>query len=184
VSSTLFLFFVESRLGAPGWEGPLLVLFFLSAAFSAPVWSRLAQRYGARNTLLAAMVLSIVAFLFVLTLGEGEILPFALICVVTGATIGADLTLLPALFARRMADIAPNAGTGFGLWSLVQKLTLAFAAVLLLPILEASGFVSGATGNSTDALRTLTYLYALVPCLLKLIAIALLLATPMKETNA
>jgi GPH family glycoside/pentoside/hexuronide:cation symporter len=184
VSSTLFLFFVESRLGAPGWEGPLLVLFFLSAAFSAPVWSRLAQRYGARSTLLAAMVLSIVAFLFVLTLGEGDILPFALICVVTGATIGADLTLLPALFARRMADIAPNAGTGFGLWSLVQKLTLAFAAVLLLPILEASGFVSGATGNSSDALRTLTYLYALVPCLLKLIAIALLLATPMKETNA
>jgi GPH family glycoside/pentoside/hexuronide:cation symporter len=83
-----------------------------------------------------------------------------------------------------MADIAPNAGTGFGLWSLVQKLTLAFAAVLLLPILEASGFISGATDNSADALRTLTYLYALVPCLLKLIAIALLLATPMKETNA
>ncbi|MCE8458864.1 MFS transporter, partial [Rhodovulum sulfidophilum] len=31
VTSTLFLFFVESRLGLPGWEGPLLVLFFLSA---------------------------------------------------------------------------------------------------------------------------------------------------------
>ena len=26
VSSTLFLFYVESRLGAVGWEGPLLVL--------------------------------------------------------------------------------------------------------------------------------------------------------------
>ena len=29
VSSTLFLFFVESRLEAPGWDGPFLLLFFL-----------------------------------------------------------------------------------------------------------------------------------------------------------
>lgn len=183
VSSTLFLFFVESRLAAPGWEGPLLVLFFLAAAFSAPVWSRLAEHFGTRRTLLAAMILSIITFLFVLTLGPGDIVPFAVICVITGATIGADLTLLPALFARRMAEISPNAGQGFGLWSLVQKLTLAFAAVLLLPALEAAGFQSGSPDNSEDALRMLSILYALVPSLLKLIAIALLIATPMKETR-
>jgi len=183
VSSTLFLFFVESRLDAPGWEGPLLVLFFLAAAFSAPVWSRLAEHFGTRRVLLAAMVLSIVTFLFVLTLGPGDILLFAVICVITGATIGADLTLLPALFARRMAEVSPNAGQGFGLWSLVQKLTLAVAAVALLPVLEAAGFQSGDPDNSESALRTLTLLYALVPGLLKLIAIALLLATPMDETR-
>jgi len=39
VSSTLFLFFVESKLDGAGWEGPLLVLFFLAAAISSPVWS-------------------------------------------------------------------------------------------------------------------------------------------------
>ncbi len=183
VSSTLFLFFVESGLQAPGWEGPLLVLFFLAAAASAPVWSRLAERFGTKETLLAAMVISIIAFLFVLTLGPGDTTAFAVISIVTGATIGADLTLLPALFARRMAEISPNAGQGFGLWSLVQKLTLAFAAVLLLPILEAAGFVSGSQDNTETALTTLTYLYALVPCVLKLIAIALLAATPLKETH-
>jgi len=32
VSSTLFLFFVGSVLDAEGWEGPLLILFFLAAA--------------------------------------------------------------------------------------------------------------------------------------------------------
>jgi MFS family permease len=37
VSSTLFLFFVESRLDAPGWEGPLLVLFLVSGCFRAGV---------------------------------------------------------------------------------------------------------------------------------------------------
>jgi GPH family glycoside/pentoside/hexuronide:cation symporter len=181
VSSTLFLFFVESRLGAPGWEGPLLVLFFLAAALSAPFWAKAAEHYGAKSVLLVAMILAVASFATVLGLGEGDIMIFAAICVISGATIGADLTLLPALFARRMADIAPSGAQGFGLWSLVSKFTLAIAAAILLPILQNVGFTSGSTDNPELALTTLTQLYALVPCALKLVAIALLLATPMKE---
>ena len=127
------------------------------------------------------MVLAIVSFAFVLTLGPGDTTTFAIICIASGATIGADLTLMPALFARRMAAISPNAGQGFGLWSLVTKFTLAFAAAALLPLLEVSGFRSGVTDNPAFALQVLTYLYALVPCLLKLVAIALLVATPLEE---
>ncbi len=181
VSSTLFLFYVESRLGAPGWEGPLLVLFFLAAAASSPFWAWLSDRVGPKRALLGAMGLAIASFAGVLALGEGDIWIFALICVASGATIGADLTLLPAMFARRMAQISPNGGQGFGLWSLVSKFTLAFAAAVLLPILQLSGFTSGAANNPDTALATLTYLYALVPCFLKLVAIGLLVATPLED---
>ena len=181
VSSTLFLFYVESRLQAPGWEGPMLVLFFLAAAASAPGWAWAASRVGAKPTLLSAMVLAILSFAFVLTLGPGDITAFAIVCIASGATIGADLTLMPALFARRMGQISPNGGQGFGLWSLVTKFTLAFAAAALLPLLETSGFVSGRADNPQSALQVLTYLYALVPCLLKLVAIGLLVATPLEE---
>ncbi len=180
VSSTLFLFFVESRLLAPGWEGPLLLLFFLAAAASAPVWGRLAERYGAKTILLLAMVLAILSFGFAAALGPGDTLPFALICLASGAALGADLTLLPAIFARRMAVIAPNAAQAFGLWSFVSKFTLAFAAVTLLPLLESAGFTSGAS-NPAQALTLLSALYALVPCALKLIAIGLLATTRLPE---
>ncbi|WP_084860917.1 MFS transporter [Salibaculum halophilum] len=183
VSSTLFLFFVESRLDAPGWEGPLLVLFFLAAAASAPGWGALARRFGARRVLLAAMVLAVVSFGFTLMLGAGDTVPFAAICIASGATIGADLTLLPAMFARRMAAIAPNAGQGFGLWSLVSKFTLALAAAVLLPVLEWTGFRAGAEAQPEAALAMLTVLYALVPSVLKLVAIALLAATQLEETT-
>jgi GPH family glycoside/pentoside/hexuronide:cation symporter len=178
VSSTLFLFFVESRLDAPGWEGPLLLLFFVAAAAAAPLWGALAERIGAKSALLAAMVLAIVAFSFAMMLGSGDTIWFAIICLASGAAVGADLTLLPAIFARRMETVAPNASEGFALWGFVSKLTLAFAAIALLPILEASGFVSGAA-NSETALTTLTLLYAGVPCALKLVAIGLLIATPL-----
>ena len=180
VSSTLFLFFVESRLGGTGWEGPLLVLFFLAAALSAPLWSLLASRWGGKRTLLIAMVIAVISFGFALTLQTDEMNQFAIICVVSGATIGADLTLLPAMFARRMAKVSPNGGQGFGLWALVSKFTLAFAAVILLPLLENAGFVAGADDVPDAALTMLTLLYAGVPSVLKLVAIGLLVATDLE----
>lgn len=181
VTSTLFLFYVDARLGAPGWDGALLVLFFLAAAVSAPVWAALAQRFGARPTLLAAMALAVVSFAFTLTLGTGDAVPFAVICVASGASIGADLTLLPAAFARRMAKVSPTGGQGFGLWSLVNKLTLAIAAAVLLPLLQRAGYAADATAVPETALTLLTWLYAGVPLALKLAAIALLARTDLEK---
>jgi GPH family glycoside/pentoside/hexuronide:cation symporter len=178
VSSTVFLFFVGSVLDAEGWEGGLLILYFLAAAGTIPIWSRLAARYGERPVLLVAMALAIATFSVVLTLEAGDVGLFAAICFMSGALIGADFAILPALFARRMADIAPEAGAAFGLWAFVQKAALALAAATMLPALDAVGF-SAAAGpeNSAEALQLLTWLYALVPCILKLGAMALLAMT-------
>lgn len=179
VTSTLFLFFVESRLEAAGWEGPLLVIFFLAAALSAAGWSRAASRFGTGRTLLAAMILSILSFGWAASLAAGDAVPFLVICLLSGAATGADLTLLPAAFARRMAEVSPRAGQGFGLWSLVNKATLAVAAAALLPLLQAAGFVPGAAGSPKAALSLLSVLYAGVPVGLKLVALALLAVTPL-----
>lgn len=183
ITSTLFLYFVESRLAAPGFEGVFLLLFFLSAAVSSFAWARLAQRYGAKPILLAAMALSIVTFIFAATLGAGDLWAFGIICGASGAALGADMTLLPAIFARRLAALETKGAEAlaFGLWSFVSKLSLAIAAGTLLAILDAYGFKSGQS-NTAAALQTLTILYALVPCALKLVAMAVLAATPVPET--
>ena len=179
VSSTLFLFFVESRLAAPGWEGPLLILFFLAAAGAAPIWARIAARIGERRALLAGMVLSIAAFAWALTLGPGDTAAFAAICLATGAALGADMVILPAIFARRLATIAPGGAEGFGLWAFASKATLALAAVALLPLLERAGFTPGAATQPAVALTLLGLLYAGAPLILKTLAAALLLAAPL-----
>jgi GPH family glycoside/pentoside/hexuronide:cation symporter len=176
VTSTLFLFFVESRLQLPGSEGPLLLLFFLSAAASTPLWTLLARRHGPKPTLLAAMILAIASFLWTLTLGTGDLIPFALICAVSGAALGADLTLLPAIFAQRLAQTGTPEAAAFGLWSFVSKLSLALAALTILPALQAASFRPG-TENTEPALQMLTLIYAGLPCVLKISAIALLART-------
>ena len=174
VSSTLFLFYVEIALEAPGYEGPLLLLFFLSAAIAAPFWGVMAERWGAKRVLLLAMVLAIVTFGGALFLGPGDVWLFVIVCAASGAVLGADMTLLPALFATRMAQISPSAAEGFGLWSFVSKFTLALAAVALLPMLERAGLQSGIGQRPQEAVEMLILLYAGVPCVLKVIAIALL----------
>ncbi len=181
VTSTLFLFFVESRLAAPGFEGPLLLLFFLSAAVSVPLWARIAAHFGQKRSLFAGMVLAVAAFLWAAFLGAGDWVAFAVICAASGAALGADMTLLPALFARRLGQLGQGGeGAAFGLWSFVSKLSLALAAAVLLPTLGAAGFVSGGA-NSPDTLMLLSLLYAALPCALKLLAIVLLARTTVPE---
>jgi len=181
VTSTLFLFFVESRIGAPDLAGPLLLLFFLAAAVSAPVWGRLAAVYGQKRVLRGGMVLAILAFLYALRLGTGDIVAFAVISAASGAALAADMVLLPAIFARHMAVRGAGEAMGFGLWSFASKLTLAFAALTLFPLLDWGGFQAG-KANSAQALQTLTLLYAGLPCALKVLAIVLLARTRLDET--
>ena len=180
ITSTLFLFFVEDRLGLPGKAGPLLVLFFLSAGLSVPVWTRASHRFGKKATLLIAMPLAVLGFIGAAFLAPGNMTGFVLICIASGAALGADMVILPAMFSVALTNAGLNASAAFGIWSFAGKLGLALAAFTVLPLLGQSGFVPGQT-NSADALAVLNIAYAVLPCILKLCAIAMVLALPSKE---
>ena len=180
ITSTLFLFFVEDRLLLPGKAGPLLILFFLCAGLSVPLWTRLSHRVGPKQTLLIAMPLSILGFVGAGFLAPGNLAGFAAICVASGAALGADMVVLPAMFSVVLTKAGLSASTAFGIWSFAGKLGLALAAFATLPMLEQSGFTPGDV-NSAEALTTLNIAYAIVPCILKICALALVLALPTEE---
>ena len=96
----------------------------------------------------------------------------------SGAALGADLALPPAILADRLARYAGGgaspAGAWFGWWNLVTKANLALAAGLALPLLGWLGYAPGA--RDAAALDALAAVYALLPVLLKGGALALLLA--------
>lgn len=183
LTSTLFLFFVEDRLQLAGYAGPLLVLFFLCAGLSVPLWARLSQRVGPKQTLLIAMPLAIASFAGAAALGPGSLLGFAVICAVSGATLGADMVLLPAMFSIALTKAGLNASAAFGIWSFAGKLALALAAALALPLLEQQGFRPG-TDNSQQALTALALAYAVLPCILKTAAFAFALTLPSERATA
>ena len=171
--ATLVLFFVADVLQAPGWGGPLLAIYFLSGVLFLPLWVMLARRLGRMRAWTAGMLLAVAAFAGAGTLGSGDILAFALVCVLSGAALGADLTLPAAL----LADLAEGdggqarAGAYFGWWNLVAKLNLALAAGLALPLLAWLGYRPGSI--DPDGRAALTAVYCLLPLALKTLAAAL-----------
>jgi GPH family glycoside/pentoside/hexuronide:cation symporter len=167
VPASLVLFFVADRLQMEQQSGVLLALYFVAAACSMPMWARLAHRWGLHATWLAGMALAIGTFAWAYVVGPGDLVAFALVCTLSGIGLGADLALPPALLARVIE------GAYFGLWNFANKMNLALAAGLALPVLEALGYAPGA--RDATALDALAFAYAVLPCLLKLAAAALLL---------
>jgi Na+/melibiose symporter-like transporter len=175
ITATVFQFFVADRLGLAPYTGLFLALYFIAGAASMPLWIRLARRFPLHLVWLGGMVAAVAAFIWAYLLGEGQLAAFALICVLSGVAFGADLALPPALLARVIDANGHNGqreGTYFGLWNFVNKLTLALAGGIALPLLEALGYTRG--GTDAAALGALAFVYAVVPCLLKLVAAGLL----------
>lgn len=177
LTSTLFLFFVEDYLVLPKLAGPLLVLFFLSAGLSVPIWTFVSRKIGSKSTLLIAMPLAIASFTGAAFLSPGDAVGFGVICMASGAALGADMVILPALFSIVLTKAGLSASAAFGIWSFAGKLALAVAAAVALPLLESKGF-SPAGDNSPEALGALVFAYAVLPCLLKIAAFSYALRLP------
>ncbi len=182
VPATLFLFFASDKLQLPQYAPLFLLLYFASGGLALPLWTRLAARTGEARAWLLAMLLAIVAFLWTAQLSPGALLPFALICMLTGAALGADLALPPALLAGVIGAAGhggEHEGSYFGLWSWMTKMNLALAAGIALPLLEWLGYAPGVTDDA--ALSALTIGYAVLPCLLKAGAALLLWRAPLND---
>ena len=172
ITSTLFLFYVEHVIGSPDASGPLLLLFFGSAALAVPIWSLLVNRYRIEWVLGLAMCASLIAFVFTFSLGEGDVAAFAVICLMTGVLTGADLTLLPMIFINSLQRNNVPSEEAFGYWSLSSKLALAMVVGAVLPGLELFGFDPSAP--TEQGIYSLSVAYAIVPTILKFCAIFVL----------
>ncbi len=176
IPATLVLFFIEDRLQAPVAQQPLFLLsYFLAAALGLPLWLRLVRAWGLARSWLLGMGLSVAVFSWAAALGAGDLVPFGLVCLLAGLALGADLALPGALLAGLLAESGQrdsHAATYFGWWNFATKLNLALAAGLALPLLAWWGYEPGS--RSLQGLQALGWAYAVLPCVLKLLAAAAL----------
>jgi glycoside/pentoside/hexuronide:cation symporter, GPH family len=169
--ATLVLFFIQDLLQARAWEPLFLSLYFVSAAASMPLWVRAVRHVGLARAWLGGMLLAVVTFVWAGTLGAGDVVAYAVICALSGLALGADLAIPTALLAGIIGqhnDQGHAEGAYFGWWNLASKLNLALAAGVALPMLGFLGYSPGLSDPS--GLQALTLAYAVLPCVLKLIA--------------
>lgn len=186
--ATLFLFFVQYRLEADDFTGPLLFAYFLSGVLAIPLWLRLAKGFGKHRTWCGAMIFACMIFACVPLLGPGDVWPFLAISIATGMALGADLVLPNAVQADVIdVDLVSSgqqrSGAYFAAWGLVTKLALALGVGIAFPVLSLTGFDPGAGIVTEIGLWTLTLFYSVVPVALKIGAIALMWGFPIDEAH-
>lgn len=186
IPATLILFFVDDVLQAAALSGLYLAAYFLSAAIAMPAWVSLSAKIGKKNAWLLGMIMSVAAFTWAFGLVSGNVASFAVICVLSGVAYGAELALPPSILADLVdtghsdGDQKAN-GAYFGLWQMIEKLNLAAAAGISLPLLSFLGYVPGAIARDQFALSAT---YALLPCAIKLLAALVLWSSPVDRPAA
>ena len=173
IPATLLLFFVDDVLRAKEWEPVFLVSYFLAGALAMPLWVMLAAKLGKVKAWGIGMILAVLAFSWAASFGAGDRIAFLIVCIGSGVALGADLALPPALLADAIdkANAREQTGSYFGIWTFATKANLALAAGLALPVVSAFGYRSGEPASNVAAL---TLAYTVLPCVLKLAALALL----------
>lgn len=185
---TLFEFFTRDRLGMdPETFGIMFLLYFASAILGVPFWLWLAKRWSKHRAWCVAMIWASAVFAAVFALGHGDFVAFGVVSVLTGLAFGADLALPPAIQADvieldRQRTGAARAGIFFAIWQVATKASIALSSGLALIALDAAGFVTRAV-NSENTLLVLTALYAGVPIVLKLAAVACMWRFPLDRAT-
>ncbi|MGC9269234.1 MFS transporter [Acidiphilium sp.] len=172
--AALILIVFDQILHMPKASGPLLLVYFTAGVVSVPFWLKLSTRIGKHQTWAAAMAMSGVAFAFVPAILHAPhvLILFGIISIFTGAGLGADFTIPPAIQADvvdvdEAASGEQRAGIYFAAATMAQKAGNALAPGLAFPLLGLVGF-STHGGNNALQDGVLLALYCGIPSALKL----------------
>lgn len=170
IPAVLVIFFVRDYLGLGNAAGIFLLIYFFAGVISMPLWRRLSNATDKYSAWKLSMLLAIGCFAFVPLLSPGDFLGYAIICLFTGFALGAELALPPAILSELAQKNSHNLGLKYAGLTCLNKVSLALAVGLSLPLLDLIGFTPNAA-NSPQALTSLLWLYGGLPCALKLLAL-------------
>lgn len=173
----LFMFFVTMVLLADQQQWPLIVLaYMVGQLLGTPFIVMLAPRFSKHRLLAVCSLVSITLFSGVLTLGPGDWLIYAALNFVTGLLAPSIAILGPSMAAdvidQDHLDSGEQRGALFmALWSMADKLAVAVAVGIALPLVQWLGF-DPAVQNDAAGLRALQYAFCGVPLAFFLASVA------------
>lgn len=182
--ATLILYYAEYVLKAQNAEGFLLI-YFLTGILFLPVWIMGSRKIDKKKAWIISMVINTGAFSGVFFLGPGDALIYGILVCLSGTGFGAGL-VLPSSIQADVIDCDQvltghrREGLYIGLWSVARKLAAALGVGMGLFLLGESGY-SPSIDQEASAVMMLRVLYALVPCLCNVVAIAIISFCPISE---
>jgi len=175
IPAVLVLFFIRDRLNLESYTGLFLITYFASGALGILIWRKVSKSHSKQRAWLYSMVMALFVFIWAYFLKEGDLWQYLLICLFSGIAFGADLVLPHSILSDYVyeSNNEQHATAFYGILAFIAKFSFAISAAIAFPLLEGSGFAP-AKENTSQALNTLSLIYGLVPCIIKLLSIFLL----------
>jgi len=166
-------FFIRDILHDEKNLGWFLAIYFLSACLFITLWKSLFRCFGIIKVWIFSIGFSVLTFLFAYFLNAENSLYFYGVCFFSGAFLGADLIAPPIILAQLTSHKKELVSSYFSMWNLAVKFGLMMAASGSLIALSFFGYQP--SSESAQGLQAVSFFYAALPCLLKLLVIILLL---------
>ena len=185
IRTSLFVFFVVGYLHQPRWGAALFLLQFVFGVFAAPIWLRLAYRFGKRRAAIAGELTQVAINLGLLLAAPGALAWVIALTVAQGLAQGSGNLMLRAM----VADLADGHARGsgrersgllFSMFGMSAKLAAAVGVGVALPLVALIGFHPHQQ-NSAQALLGLKLVFALGPAAAHALSAALVWRFPGEE---
>tara|TARA_Y100000389_G_C17471230_1_gene531209 strand:+ start:6252 stop:7502 length:1251 start_codon:yes stop_codon:yes gene_type:complete len=171
--SANIIFYARDILNKEKQIGLYLFIYFIAAGFSIYIWRYLINKYSLYKMWIIAIIFSILTFIFAFFLNEDNSQLFILICIFTGFFLGPDLVAPPSIIAKLSNKSKYAASSYFSLYNMSTKLAIALAATISLIILSFFDYEPDSQINNAKFI--IPYLYALIPCSIRLFSIYLII---------
>lgn len=182
VAVTVVLFFIEDIVGVKNDSKFIFILaYFFSGMISVPFWlwwSRRTSKSAAWATGIAFSSVGIIGAAFI---GNGDVTPFFIVCVLAGFGLGADYGLPPAILAdvvhNEVSESQGESGKYFGLWAMATKVITAIggsAALFLLDGLSLAIYGHAYEPGILESSLALVLVYAGLPAVIKVVALVMI----------
>jgi Na+/melibiose symporter-like transporter len=164
IPAVLILFFVENIINAKHLAGMFLILYFSGLLVGVMLWTKLSKILNDKvKTFVISILFTIFIFGWCYFLGEGDILLYGIICVLSGIGFGGDFALSYSILTDLIQKhrLQNNESTIFGITNFIIKISLTLSSAILIY------FIGALEGDPNNKKQFISFSYALLPIIFR-----------------
>lgn len=169
IPASLITFFVIKVLNLENYIGLFLIIYFCGLIFGIIFWSFLSKKLNNKlKAWLISSIATILVFPFCFFLGEGDLVFYALICLISGFTFGGDFSLSYSVLTDIIQEkkLEKNESTIFASTNFIIKISFTILSASLIYFIGEIREIGAFNFEKTF----LSYSYSLLPCFFKIIS--------------
>jgi Na+/melibiose symporter-like transporter len=164
IPAVLILFFVENVINAKHLVGIFLLLYFFGLLLGVMFWTKLSKILNDKvKTFVISILFTVFIFGWCYFLGEGDLVPYGIICILSGIGFGGDFALAYSILTDLIQKykLQNNETTIFGITNFIIKISLTLSSATLI-------YFIGALENDIDNKKQfISFSYALLPIMFR-----------------